>query len=67
MPQSPDELRILPVVVDDDGDPVAGATIVVKSGTADLDGVATATTGDDTVATLDVAPELGLDQADGTL
>ncbi|WP_336035878.1 DUF7382 domain-containing protein [Halobacterium yunchengense] len=53
--------------VDADGNPVAGATVVVQSGTADLDGVATATTGDDGVATLEVAPELGPNQDRGTL
>jgi len=64
---TPGEQSVDVTAVDADGDPVAGATIVVKSGTADLDGVATATTGDDGVATLDVDPELGPNQADGTL
>jgi hypothetical protein len=54
-------------VVDHDGAPVADATVVVKSGTATIDGVETATTGDDGTATLTVAPELGPNQQEGTL
>ena len=54
-------------VVDHDGAPVADATVVVKSGTATIDGVETATTGDDGAATLTVAPELGPNQQEGTL
>ena len=54
-------------VVDADGNPVAGATVVVKSGTADLDGVATARTGANGKATVDVDPSLGPNQAEGTL
>nr|WP_208288510.1 carboxypeptidase regulatory-like domain-containing protein [Halobacterium sp. R2-5] len=64
---TPGDQSVDVTAVDADGDPVAGATIVVKSGTADLDGVATATTGDDGVATLDVDPSLGQNQVDGTL
>jgi len=64
----PGEQTVDVTAVDADGDPVSGATVVVKAGTADLDGgVATATTGDDGTASLDVAPELGPNQADGTL
>ncbi|MFC3478170.1 Ig-like domain-containing protein [Halobacterium litoreum] len=64
---TPGDQTIDVTAVDADGDPVSGATVVVKAGTADVDGVATATTGDDGVATLDVAPELGPNQAEGTL
>jgi len=64
---TPGDQEIDVTAVDADGDPVAGATVVVKAGTADLDGVATATTGDDGVATLDVDPALGPNQDDGTL
>lgn len=61
----PQELTV--TVVDADGNPVAGATVVVKSGTADLDGVATARSGADGNATVSVAPSLGSNQAEGTL
>lgn len=54
-------------VVGSDGGGVAGATVVVKAGTADLDGVATATTGEDGTATLRVDPSLRPNQAEGTL
>lgn len=54
-------------VVDADGDPVSGATVVVKSGTAGLDGVATGKAGADGNATVTVSPELGQNQAEGTL
>ncbi|MUV59424.1 carboxypeptidase regulatory-like domain-containing protein [Halobacterium sp. CBA1126] len=64
---TPGDQSVDVTAVDADGDPVAGATIVVKPGTADLDGVATATTGDDGTATLDITPTLGANQADGTL
>lgn len=54
-------------VVDADGDPVADATVVVKGGTADLDGVATAKSGPDGNVTVTVDPSLGPNQAEGTL
>lgn len=54
-------------VVDADGDPVADATVVVKSGTADLTQVATEKSGSDGQATLDIEPSLGANQAEGTL
>jgi hypothetical protein len=54
-------------VVDADGDPVSGATVVVKSGTASLDGVATGNSGPGGNATVTVDPELGENQAEGTL
>jgi hypothetical protein len=63
----PGEQTVEVTAVDADGNSVSGATVVVKSGTADLDGVATATTGDDGTASLDLAPELGPNQAEGTL
>lgn len=61
----PQDLAV--TVVDADGDPVAGATVVLKAGTADLDGVATAETDADGVATLSVDPELAPNQDEGTL
>lgn len=54
-------------VVDPEGQPVAGATVVVSGGTASLDGVATATTGSRGNATVAIAPELGLNQQEGTV
>jgi hypothetical protein len=63
----PGEQAVAVTAVDADGNPVSGATVVVKAGTADLDGVATATTGEDGTATLRINPDLGPNQADGTL
>lgn len=63
----PGEQTIEVTAVGADGDPVSGATVVVNSGTADLDGVATATTGDDGSATLALDPDLGPNQDEGTL
>jgi hypothetical protein len=54
-------------VLDPEGVPVAGATVIVRSATARIDGVATATTGPDGVATVEVAPEHRPNQTDGTL
>jgi len=54
-------------VVGADGTPVADATVVIRSGTATIDGVATGSTGADGTATVEVAPELGPNQPDGTL
>lgn len=54
-------------VVDSNGEPVSGATVVVRGATAELDGIETARTGEDGAAMLDIAPELRANQADGTL
>jgi hypothetical protein len=54
-------------VVDPDGAPVADATVVLTSGTATIDGVATVTTGSDGTATISIDPELGPNQQEGTL
>ena len=64
---TPGEQTLSITAVDAEGNPVSGATVVVKAGTADLDGVATATTDDDGTATLDVDPQLGPNQAEGDL
>lgn len=64
---SPGEQEMSIAVVAPDGDRIAGATVIVRAGTARLDGVATATTDDSGVATLTVAPALGPNQPDGTL
>ena len=54
-------------VVGTDGAPVADATVVVKAGSATLDGVSTATTGEEGVATVSVTPQLRPNQQEGTL
>jgi Bacterial Ig-like domain (group 1). len=59
------ELQV--TVVGSDGAPVAGATVLAKSDSATLDGVAQATTGDDGTATLAVDPSLRANQQEGTL
>ncbi|WP_192918443.1 DUF7382 domain-containing protein [Salinigranum salinum] len=64
---APGEQAIDLVVVDPDGDPVPGATVVVKSGGASLDGVVTAETDDRGVASVTVAPSLLPHQEEGTL
>ncbi|SFR34704.1 DUF7382 domain-containing protein [Halogeometricum limi] len=64
---TPGEQDVTMLVVDPDGDPVEGATVVVKDGTADIDDVVHATTGEDGTATLTVAPDLRSNQESGTL
>jgi hypothetical protein len=54
-------------VVGADGSAVADATVLVKAGSADLDGVRTATTGEDGTASISVAPTLRANQDEGTL
>ncbi|MFC4358235.1 carboxypeptidase regulatory-like domain-containing protein [Halobium salinum] len=54
-------------VVGADGDPVADATVVVKSGTAEMGGVRTATTDSSGSATVEVSPDLRPNQEEGTL
>ena len=61
----PQELTL--EVVDAEGDPVSGATVVVDGGTASVDGVATGTTGADGNATVSVDPQLAANQDRGTL
>jgi hypothetical protein len=61
----PQELTLQ--VVDAEGDPVSGATVVVDGGTASVDGVATGTTGADGNATVSVDPQLAANQDRGTL
>ncbi len=64
---TPGQQSVTLTVVGSDGDPVEGATVVVRDGTADIDGVATATTGAAGEATVEVAPTLGPNQEEGTL
>jgi hypothetical protein len=54
-------------VVGADGEPVEGATVIVKGGSARLDGVSTAKTGPDGNATVAVTPSLRENQDEGTL
>jgi len=54
-------------VVGADGSAVADATVLVKAGSADLDGVRTATTGEDGTASISVTPTLRANQDEGTL
>ena len=63
----PGEQTVEVAIVGPDGDPVAGATVVARSGTARLDGAKTATTDENGVATFELAPSLGPNQADGTV
>jgi len=64
---TPGEQSIDVAVVDPDGSRVADATVIVRSGSAQIDGVATGTTGSDGTATVNVDPTLGPNQPDGTL
>lgn len=64
---TPGEQTVDVAVVDPDGGPVADATVIVRAGSARLDGVATATTNETGIATVSVTPELGPNQVDGTL
>ncbi len=64
---APGDQTIDVAVVDPDGSRVADATVIVRGGSARMDGVATAQTDSEGVASVDVDPELGPNQADGTL
>lgn len=64
---TPGEQSIDVAVLDPDGASVTDATVIVRSGSAQIDGVATAKTDAEGVATVDVDPELGANQPDGTL
>jgi hypothetical protein len=63
----PGEQSLSLTVVGADGSSVADATVLVKSGSAGLDGVSTATTGDDGSVSVTVAPTLRANQDEGTL
>jgi hypothetical protein len=54
-------------VVDPNGDPVAGATVIVRSDTATIGGIRTAETGANGTATVRLDPSLSANQRDGTL
>jgi hypothetical protein len=63
----PGERTLTITVVGSDGSPVADATVIVKSGSAEIDGVRTARTGPDGNATVTVTPTLRPNQDEGTL
>lgn len=54
-------------VVGPEGDTVSNATVVARSGSARLDGLATARTDANGVATMTLAPRLGPNQVEGTV
>jgi len=54
-------------VVGADGSAVADATVLVKAGSASLDGVERGTTGDDGTVSISVEPTLRANQDEGTL
>lgn len=54
-------------VIDDQGDPVEGATVIVSSGTASIDGVVNEESDADGEATVGIRPELRDNQDKGTL
>jgi hypothetical protein len=65
----PGETEMNLTVLDAKGQPVSGATVVVKSGTATLDGTAavTATTGPHGNASVRIDPTLSHNQEEGTI
>lgn len=63
----PGEQELDLTVVDDDGDPVEGATVIVKDGSAEIDSVATAKSGGDGTATVAVDVRTRANQETGTL
>jgi hypothetical protein len=63
----PESQDIDVTVVDADGKPVEGATVVITGGTATLGNVETATTDEEGEISVHVDPELGPNQQEGTL
>lgn len=63
----PGEQSVVVTAVDSDGAGVSGATIVVSSETARIDGPVVAKTNASGMATVTLDPELHPNQADGTL
>jgi hypothetical protein len=63
----PDGGSVELTVVGADGSAVADATVLVKSGSATLDGVARGTTGEDGTVSISVEPTLRANQDEGTL
>ncbi|WP_435180280.1 Ig-like domain-containing protein [Halorussus sp. AFM4] len=63
----PERKEIDVTVVDPEGNPVEGATVVITGDTATLDNVETATTDGNGEISVTVDPELGPNQRQGTL
>ncbi|SDY01160.1 Ig-like domain-containing protein [Halobellus clavatus] len=63
----PGDQQLRLTVVDDDGAPVEGATVILRSGSASLDGVVTGTSDADGRVTMSVAPDVRANQETGTL
>lgn len=63
----PGPTEVAVTVVDPEGEPVANATVVAKSGDARLEGLSTAETGYNGTAMLSLNPHLGPNQAQGTV
>jgi len=63
----PGDQTVVLSAVDSDGATVSGATLVVTSGTARIDGPVVAKTNESGRAAVDLSPELAANQADGTL
>lgn len=63
----PGEQTLTITVVGSDGSPVADATVIVKGGSADIDGVRTARTGPNGNVTVSITPTLRPNQDEGTL
>ncbi|WP_299236064.1 DUF7382 domain-containing protein [Natronomonas sp.] len=64
---TPGEHTVEVAVVDPDGQRVSDATVIARGGSARLDGVETATTDADGVATMELSTALGPNQRDGTV
>ena len=64
---SPSVDNVTVTVVDANGDPISNATVIAKSGSAKLSGVETAKTRTNGTATVPIDPQLGLNQAEGTI
>jgi hypothetical protein len=64
---SPNADNVTVTVVDADGEPVSNATVIAKSGSAKLGETKTVTTGTNGTATIAIDPELGPNQAEGTV
>ncbi|WP_256288861.1 DUF7382 domain-containing protein [Halobellus inordinatus] len=63
----PGEQELSLTVVDDDGDGVEGATVIVKDGSAEIDSVVTASSDADGVATVTFEADTRANQETGTL
>lgn len=64
---APGDRTVEVAVVDADGDPVPGATVIARSGTARLDDATTAETDANGTAELRISPALAPSQQDGTV